>query len=136
MMPLFAIAAVVVLPVLEINLIGKLAPLGPILLLEIVLLSFPVVVPVPKVTAPPRDVPVVTNEELKIEQFVTVLLVASALKLIVAVPAVAAVDKFAIVSELLPVFNPSIVTLSAPLKSISGAAAVPRDRSCRRRRPG
>ena len=45
----------------------------------------------------------VTNEELKIEQFVTVLLVASALKLIVAVPAVAAVDKFAIVSELLPV---------------------------------
>ena len=54
MMPLFAIAAVVVLPVLEINLIGKLAPLGPILLLEHRLLSFPVVVPVPKILRPAR----------------------------------------------------------------------------------
>ena len=38
----------------------------------------------------------------------------------VEVPAVVAVLRFEMTSELPPVFNPSMVTLSAPLRSISG----------------
>ena len=53
----------------------------------------------------------------------TVLLVAPPMKRIVEVPEVAETVVLAIVSELPPVFKPSIVTLSAPLRSISGLPA-------------
>ena len=53
-------------------------------------------------------------------ELVIVLLVAPPMKRIVDVPEVAETVVLAIVSELPPVFKPSIVTLSAPLRSISG----------------
>ena len=53
----------------------------------------------------------------------TVLLVASAINRIVPVPAVAETVVLATVREFPPAFKPSIVTLSAPLKLISGLPA-------------
>jgi hypothetical protein len=94
------------------------------LLLEIVLLSFPVVVPVLK-SIVAAIVESGEGEEPKMEQLVTVLLVASAMKRIVLVPAAVPVFVLEIVKELPPELSPFIVTLSAPFKSISGTARFP-----------
>src|ERR1043166_1349135 len=66
---------------------GRLAPAGPILQFEIVLLSLPVVVPVLK-TIVPATVARVDVDDPNMVQLVTVLFVASAMKRIVQVPAV------------------------------------------------
>jgi len=92
---------------------------------EIVLLSLPVV------TAPaanqilPPFVPDVTAivAEPRIEAFVMVLLVASAMNLIVGVPDVALVLALEMVRVLPLEFKPSTVTLSAPLKVKSASPA-------------
>ena len=112
---------------------GRFAPAGPILELEMEFPSFPVVVPVLKKMVPPL-VKLSVVEDPKIVQFVTVLLVASFINLIVLVPAIAEVERFDIVSALPPVFNPLMVTLSAPFKLIKDAATFPRatlSRGCR-----
>ena len=57
-------------------------------------------------------------------EFVIVLFVAPPIKRMVAVPEVAETVVLAIVKEFPPVFKPSMVTLSAPLKSIIGLPAV------------
>src|SRR5712692_3482559 len=90
------------------------------LLLLIMLLSLPVVVPVLK-----KIVPLVVNvSDPEIVQFWIVLLVASAIKRIVLVPAVAEAVVFEIIRAFPLVLSPSIVTLSAPFKSIRGLPAV------------
>jgi hypothetical protein len=93
------------------------------LLLEIVLLSLPVVVPVLKKIVPPFVAMAVVAEP-KIEQFVIVFDVASAISVIVAEPEVAPVVVLLIVNEFPPVFKPLKVTLSAPFKLINGEPAV------------
>src|SRR5688572_25891219 len=92
---------------------------------EIVLLSLPVppAAAVLKKMVPPL-VPVVTVDEPWIAQRVTVLLVASWRKRIVPVSEVEAVLVFWITKASPPEFRPSIVTLSAPFNSISGAPAI------------
>ena len=99
---------------------------GPILELEIVLLSFPLPPPdaVLKKITPPL-VPDENEAEPRIEALVIVLLVASPIKRTVLVVVVVPVLVFEIVREFPPVFNPSIVTLSAPLRSIRGEAKLP-----------
>lgn len=101
---------------------GRFAPAGPISLLEIVLLSFPVVVPVLKIIVP-ATVANVDVDEPSIEQLVTVLFEASAINRIVPVPTVVPMVVLEIVSELPPVFSPLMVTLSAPLRLINGLPA-------------
>ena len=98
-----------------------------ILLLESWLLSFPVVVPVENRTTAVAGVLVFGAQVVEPfnVQFLIVSFEASAIKRMVEVPAVEAVLVLIIVSELPPVFNPSMVTLSAPFKSISGAATLP-----------
>ncbi len=88
--------------------------------LEMVLPSLPVVVPVEKNTVP--DVAKLLEPEMV--QLVMVLLVASFIKRIVDVPAEADKVVLIIVNELPPVFNPLMVTLSAPFKLINGLPAV------------
>src|SRR5437762_9411692 len=117
----FSIAAFVPLPMIALE--GRLVPAGPMLLLEIVMLSFPVVAPAPTIMVP-ATVANVEAEDPRIVQLVTVLLVASAMKRIVPLPAVVPAVVFEIVSELPVVLSPLIVTLSAPLRSISGLPAV------------
>jgi hypothetical protein len=94
--------------------IGKLLPAGIMAQLEIVLPSFPVVVPVPKNMVP---------EEAKLEpvmvQLVMVLLLAALRKRMVEVPAVFDVEVLVNVNELPPEFKPLMVTLSAPFKFIN-----------------
>jgi hypothetical protein len=102
---------------------GRFAPAGPILQLETVLLSFPVVEPVPK-TMVPATVASDEVDEPRIVHLVTVLVEASAINRIVLVPAVAATEVLEIVSEDPATSWPSIVTLSAPLKSINGLPAI------------
>src|SRR4051812_33073150 len=98
--PLFPIAVVVVEPLPRIALLGRFAPAGPILLLEMVLLSFPLAV-----TASVLKKPVAPLVATELEQepwrlqFVIVLLVAPPMKRIVLVPEVAEAVVFAIVSE-------------------------------------
>ena len=58
------------------------------------------------------------------EQFVIVFVVAPPINRMVQVPDVAEAVVFSNVSELPPVFNPLMVTLSAPFKSINGLPAV------------
>ncbi len=123
-MPLLPIAVVVVEPLPRMALLGRLAPAGPMLLFEIVLLSLPFAVTasvLKKIVAP-----LVATEALAepwMLALVTTLLVAPPMKRIVDVPLVAETVVLARVSELPPVFRPSMVTLSAPLKSISGLPA-------------
>src|SRR6185295_390608 len=124
MMPLLPIAAVVIEPLPRIALLGRFAPAGPMLLFEMVLLSLPLAVTasVLKKMVPPL---VATDDELdpwRLE-LVIVLLVAPPMNRIVAVPEVADAVVLAMVSELPPVLRPSMVTLSAPLRSISGDPA-------------
>src|ERR1044071_2286743 len=106
------------------HLVGKFVPAGPMLQLEMVLLSLPVETAAePKKMLPPL-VPTAIVAEPRIVQLVIVLLVASVWKRIVLVPEVAETVVFEIVSELPPVFKPLIVTLSAPFRSINGLPAV------------
>ena len=99
--------------------------LGPIKQLLIVLLSLPVAVPVSKNTVPPNTVgatvvtPCAIVAAPKTVQLVIKLLLASARKRIVPVPDVAKAAVLLMVSEFPPVFRPFMVTLSAPLRSIS-----------------
>src|SRR6266480_2602983 len=103
-------------------LVGRLAPAGPMLLFEMVLPVFapPVDVLISTVPLAAVELPV---DEPRTEQFVTVLLAAPLMKRIVLV--VAPVSALEMVNELLPVFNPLTVTLSAPLRSMSAPAIVP-----------
>ena len=88
--------------------------------LEMTLLSLPVTTAAaPNQMFPPLVVVAIVDEP-KIEALVIVLVVASVWKRIVLVPEVAETVVLAMVSALPPVFRPSIVTLSAPLRSISG----------------
>ena len=73
------------------------------------------IVPVSALTAP--------VEEPRTEQFVIVLFDAPLINRIVLVPTFAETVVLEIVRELLPQFKPSMVTLSAPLRSINGLPA-------------
>ena len=98
---------------------GKLLPAGVMAQLEMVLLSFPVVVPVEKNIVP--EVAKVLDPD--IVQLVMVLLLASEIKRRVDVPAVADAVVLDSVNELPPVFKPLIVTLSAPFRLIKALPA-------------
>src|SRR4051794_1089438 len=115
-MPLLSMAAEV--PWEKIALTGRFDPAEVIALPVTVFPSLPVVVPVEKKTVP-RVMLVV---DPWIVQFRTVLFVASAMKRIVEVLVKALVLALEIVNEFPPALRPSIVTLSAPFKSISGPA--------------
>src|SRR5689334_13614769 len=123
-LPLLLMAVVVVEPLKYTPLVGRFTPAGPMLLFEIVLLSLPLAVfaSVLKKMLPPLVVTPAPNEPSMVE-LVIVSPVAPPMKRIVLVPEVADAVVFEIVSELPPVFRPSIVTLSAPLKSIKGLPA-------------
>ena len=106
------------------HLLGRLAPAGPRSLFEIVLPLFAPPVEVLIKTLPVAAVfePV---DEPRILQFVITLFCAPLIRRIVLVPVVAAVCAFVNVNELPPELRPSIVMLSAPLRSINGAASAP-----------
>src|SRR6185295_19261922 len=124
MLPLLPMAWVVTEPLQRMPLVGKLAPAGPMSLFEMVLLSLPLAVSasVLKKTVAPLVATDAACEPWRLE-LVIVLLVAPPMKRIVDVPEVADAVVLAIVSELPPVLRPSMVTLSAPLKSMSGEPA-------------
>lgn len=86
-------------------------------------MSFPVVVPVLK-TIVPATVSRIEVEEPRIVHLVTVLLDASAINRIVLVPVNAAPEVLESVREDPATNWPSIVTLSAPLKSINGLPTI------------
>ena len=88
--------------------------------LEMVLPSLPVVVPVEKNTVPE----VAKLLEPDRVQLVMVLLLASFIKRIVEVPAVAETVVLIMDKEFTSVFRPLMVTLSAPLKLMSALPAV------------
>lgn len=123
--PLFPMAVVVVEPLPRIALLGRFAPAGPILQFEMVLLSLPLAVlpSVLKKTVAPFVATELAHDPCRL-QFVIVLFVAPPMNRIVLVPEVADAVVFEIVSELPPVFRPLMVTLSAPLRLISGLPAV------------
>ena len=102
----------------KIQFCGRFEPAAEMLLLEIILLSFPDAVPVEKKMTPAI---VLTVEPVTV-QFVTVLFFASRINLI-ALDTPNAV--FEIVNEFPPVINPSIVTLSAPLRLIKCPTKAP-----------
>ena len=99
-------------------------PASAILLLLKVLLSFPVVVPDPNRMVP-AVVEIVAVADPSIVQFVTVFKEASFINWIVDVPAELEVEELENTRELPPVFNPSTVTLRAPLKLIKGPEIFP-----------
>ena len=106
-----------------IPLVGKLAPAGPMLLLEIVL---PLLAPPVEVLIrmfPPATV-VEDVEEPSTEQFVIVSFCAPFMRRIVLVPAVGETVVLDTVSEFPPLFRPFTVTFLAPLKLTSGLPAV------------
>ena len=103
-------------------LVGRLAPAGPIALFEIALLLFAPPVEVLIRMLPPATV-VIAVDEPSTAHLVMVLFCAPLMRRIVLVPAVAEAVVFEIVSELPPEFKPSMVTLSAPLRSINGLPA-------------
>src|SRR5688572_5637180 len=105
-------------------LVGKFAPDGPMLLEEIVLLSFPPVVfaSVAKKMVPPM-VATVALKAPRTVQLVTVLEVAPLIKRIVDVEAVGDAVVFSMVNALPALLRPFTVTLSAPLKSTRGLPA-------------
>ena len=114
----------VAVPVKYTHLVGRLAPAGPMLQLEMVLLSLPVVVdPEPNQIFPPFVLGAMVQDP-KTVQLVMVLLVASVRNAIVAVPEVADTVVLEIVRAFPPVFKPSKVTLSAPLRSTNVLPAV------------
>jgi hypothetical protein len=118
------VLALVVVPLASIALNGKIAPAGPILLFETVLLLFPTLVVVPKNTVPPAWV-TTTVDDPKIVEFVIVLFWAPFMKRIVLVPEMLLTLVLEIVKVFPAEFNPLIVTLSAPFRSIRGAARSP-----------
>ena len=118
-LPLLSMAALV--PVERIALIGRFDPADVIKLAVMVLPSLPVVVPVLK-----KIVPVVTAvPEPAMVQFLTVLLLASLIKRSVLVPAATEALKLEMVRKLPLALKPSMMTLLAPLRLMSGAATVP-----------
>src|SRR4051794_6196894 len=124
----FTVLLLVVVPSPQIALTGRLPPAGPMLFAEIVLLLLPtMVVPtvgdVLKRMVPPAVAPTVTVEDPWIEEFLTTLFWAPLIKRMVLVPAVADTVVLEIVSEFPPEFLPSMVTKSAPFKSINGLPA-------------
>ena len=124
MLPLLPIAVVAVEPLQRIALLGRFAPAGPTLLLEIVLLSLPLAVTasVLKKIVAPLVATEALDEPCRLVLVMT-LFVAPPMKRIVDVPLVADAVVLAMVSELPPLLRPSMVTLSAPLRSISGLPA-------------
>ena len=70
--PVLMVLALVVVPLASIALKGKVAPAGPILLLEIVLLLLPTLVVVPKKIVPPACV-TTTVDDPKMVEFVIIL---------------------------------------------------------------
>lgn len=121
---LLPIAVVVVEPLPYTPLLGKLVPEAVISQKEIVLLSFPLGVEpsVEKKILPPLVPTAIVDAPLMVQR-VSKLLVAPLIYLIVDVPDVAETVVFSIVKLFPPLFNPSIVTLSAPFKSNSGEPA-------------
>ena len=103
-------------------LVGRLAPAGPIALFEIALSLFAPPVEVLIRMLPPAVV-VLDVDEPSTVHLVMVLFCAPLMSRIVLVPAVAETVVFEIVSELPPELKPSMVTLSAPLRSINGLPA-------------
>ena len=103
-------------------LVGRLAPAGPIPLLEIALLLFAPPVEVLIRMLPPATVVLAVDEPSTVH-LVMVLVCAPLMSRIVLVLAVAEAVVFAIVSELPPELRPSMVTLSAPFRSINGLPA-------------
>ncbi len=104
-------------------LVGRLTPAGPISLLEIV---FPLLAPPVDVlikTLPPAVVVLAVDEPRMVHR-VTVLPVAPLIMRTVLVPAVAETVRLVRVNEFPLAFKPSMVTLSAPLRSINGRPAV------------
>ena len=99
-----------------------LAPAGPIALFEIALLLFAPPVEVLIRILPPAVV-VLAVDEPNTAHLVMVLFCAPLMSRIVLVLAVAEAVVFEIVSELPPELKPSMVTLSAPLRSINGLPA-------------
>src|SRR5215471_1992458 len=112
----FGLAAV---PKLMSALVGRLVPAGPRLQKEMVLLLLPTPVVVLKSTFSPA-IPIAEIDEPITAHLVTMLFCAPLIKRIVLVPAVAEAVVLVIVSELPPMLSPSMVTLVAPLRSISG----------------
>jgi hypothetical protein len=102
---------------------GKLPPAGVIAQLEMVLPSLPL--PVVAVPVEKNIVPEVANVlEPEMVQLVMVLLLASLIKRMVEVFAVAETVVLVKVNELPPVFRPLIITLSAPFKLINALPPV------------
>ena len=102
-------------------LVGRLAPAGPIALFEIVLLLFAPPVEVLIRMLPPAVV-VLDVDEPSTVHLVMVLFCAPLIRRIVLVPAVAETVVLEMVSNP-PELKPSMVTLSAPLRSINGLPA-------------
>ncbi len=102
---------------------GKLEPAGPMLHRETVFASLPVVTLEPNTMVPAMTLRV-EFEEPRMVHRVTVLFVASPVNWTVDVPDVAETLVLEIINEFPPVLMPSSVTLSAPLKLISGLPAV------------
>ncbi len=91
---------------------------------ETILLLLPVELDsAPKIILPQLILDAAVDDP-SIVQLVIVLLDASFLNLIVQVPVVALAVVLAIIKLFPPVFKPSIITLSAPFKSINGEPAV------------
>ena len=105
------------LPNAKMALDGRLLPAGPMLHRETLLPSLPVVVPVLKMIVPPTVANGVVEDPWMVH-LVMVLFVASATNWIVPVCAAAETVVLEMVREFPPMFKPSIVTLSAPLKLI------------------
>ena len=117
--PLLFEAAVNVLPLEAIPCVGLFVPTGPMLQNETTLLSLPLVVPVENKMLPPSK-PAGVCEEPSIVHLVILLFDASLRNLIVDVPEKSEIVLFVMVKELPEEFKPSMVTLSAPLRSIIG----------------
>ena len=119
--PLLFVPVVVVVPIIQTPLVGKLPEdsAEPISQFDITLLSLPVVVEFPpiNIVPPSAEGPVVA--EPKILQFLILLFLASLCNRIVEVPATDDVEVLEIVKPL-AIEIPSMVTLSAPLRSING----------------
>ena len=98
------------------------------LLWSMILLSFPVAIPVEKKRSPPASGNAKEREDPLRLQYLTVLLQASLMNLIVDVPLVVELFVFETVRSFedpVAFTLPSMVTLSAPFRSINGAARFP-----------
>src|ERR1043166_695226 len=125
-LPVLIVLVFVVVPKPSIALDGSVVPAGPMSLLETVLKLLPKPVVVVWKRTIPEASPTPLVSEPSREQFFTVLFWAPLMKRIalVGIPP-APVNIFEIVGELAFELRPSIVTQSAPFRSISGAKMVP-----------